>query len=84
MATYKVSSPDLDGCNSFDVYLSMLKVWEATTPVEWAKWEFRVQLSCQIAMRGRRRRNLSDKFKEPARDVVLAMERCLGLMMKWL
>ena len=32
MATYKVQPPDLDSCKSFDVYLTKLKVWEATTP----------------------------------------------------
>ena len=32
MATYKVQLPDLDECKSYDVYLTKLKVWEATTP----------------------------------------------------
>ena len=32
MATYKVQPPDLDECKSYDVYLTKLKVWEATTP----------------------------------------------------
>ena len=32
----------------------------------------------------RYRRNLSDEFDESARDVVLAVERCLNLRKKWL
>ena len=32
MATYKVQPPELDSCKSFDVYLTKLTVWEATTP----------------------------------------------------
>ena len=32
MAHYKIQPPDLEECKSFDVYLTKLKVWEATTP----------------------------------------------------
>ena len=37
MATYKVIPPNLDECKSFDVYLTKLEVWEATTPADKSK-----------------------------------------------
>ena len=31
MATYKIQPPELEECKSFDVFMTLLRVWEATT-----------------------------------------------------
>ena len=37
MATYKIKPPDLEECKSLDVYMTKLRVREATTPAEKVK-----------------------------------------------
>ena len=84
MAMCNVRPLDLWECKSFEEKLRAKRMmWEATTQVEGAKMGVKgvAYLPNSYA---RYRRNLSNEFNESARDVVLAVERCLNLRKKWL
>ena len=61
MATYKVQPPDIEECKSFDVYLTKLKVWEATTPAPEDK-RGAIIASCLPNNSKRYKKDLQDKF----------------------
>ena len=57
-------------------------VWEATTPLEGAKRGAQGKVYL-LNIYARYKRDLSDKFYEPAKSVVLATEKYVGLVRKW-
>ena len=61
MATYKIQSPDLEECQNFDVYMTQLKVWEATTPAEKEKRGALIAASLPNNS-VKYKKNLQDKF----------------------
>ena len=63
MATYKVQPPDIEECKSFDVYLTKLKVWEATTPAPEDKRGAIIASSLPNNSK-RYKKDLQDKFFE--------------------
>ena len=70
MSSYKVQPPDLDSCKSFDVYLTKLTVWEATTP---APEESRgaIIASSLPNNSSRYKKDLQDKFYEQVDGLAL-------------
>ena len=70
MSTYKVQPPDLDSCKSFDVYLTKLTVWEATTPAPEDKRGAIIASSLPNDSK-RYKRDLQDKFYEQVDGLAL-------------
>ena len=84
MAMCNVRPLDLWECKSFEEKLrAKLMVWEATSSVEGAKMGIKGVVYLPNSY-SRYRRSLSDEFDESARDIVLAVERCLNRTKKWL
>ena len=73
MATYKVQPPDLEECKSFDVYMTKLTVWEATTPAENSKRGALIAASLP-------KKDLQDKFFEQVDGTKLVTEEGLELV----
>ena len=67
MATYKVQPPDLEECKSFDVYMTKLTVWEATTPAENSKRGALIAASLP-------KKDMQDKFFEQVDGTKLVTE----------
>ena len=83
MATYKVIPPNLDECKSFDVYLTKLDVWEATTPADKAKLGALIAASLPNDST-RYKKDLQDKFFEQVDGKKLVTEGGLQLVKDFL
>ena len=83
MTSYKVQPPDLDSCKSFDVYLTKLTVWEATTP---APEESRGAIIASSLPNNstRYKRDLQDKFYEQVDGLALVRSGGVKLVKEFL
>ena len=83
MATYRIEPPDLEKCKSFDVYLTKLTVWEATTPAEKSKRGALIAASLPNNS-VRYKKDLQDKFYEQVDSSQLITEEGLEIVKTWL
>ena len=83
MATYRIEPPDLEKCKSFDVYLTKLTVWEATTPADKAKRGALIAASLPNNS-VRYKKDLQDKFYEQVDSSKLITNEGLEIVKTWL
>ena len=83
MATYRIEPPDLEKCKSFDVYLTKLTVWEATTPAEKSKRGPLIAASLPNNS-VRYKKDLQDKFYEQVDSSKLIKDEGLEIVKTWL
>ena len=83
MATYRVQPPDLEECKSFDVYMTKLTVWEATTPAEVEKRGALIAASLPNKS-VKYKKDLQDKFFEQVDGTKLVTKEGLALVKAFL
>ena len=83
MATYRIQPPDLEECKSFDVYLTKLAVWEATTPAEKSKRGALIAASLPNNS-VKYKKDLQDKFFEQVDGSKLVTDQGLDLVKTFL
>ena len=83
MATYRIQPPDLEECKSFDVYLTKLAVWEATTPAEKSKRGALIAASLPNNS-VKYKKHLQDKFFEQVDGSKLVTDQGLDLVKTFL
>ena len=83
MATYKIQPPDLEECKSFEVYMTKLTVWEATTPAPKDKRGALIAASLPNDS-VRYKKDLQDKFFEQVDGTKLVTEERLQLVKTFL